>query len=77
MVKLVSKAKSAPVSKAKALKRSSSKASTKRQSKAASIATSPTKKGSKLGFKNSYMKSIPMFKSMPDYFQMNKKYAKR
>lgn len=34
-----------------------------------------SKKSSKTTMENSYTKEIKMFKSMPDYFQMNKKYA--
>jgi hypothetical protein len=69
MVKNVSKSNSAPVSKSKAIKKTPSKA-TSSPSKVSAKKASPA-------FKNSYMKEIRMFKSVPDYFQMNEKYANK
>jgi len=60
MAKNVAKSNSAPVSKTKAIKKTPSKASGS-PSKASAKKSSPA-------LKNSYMKEIRMFKSVPDYF---------
>ena len=66
MAKKVAPSKTPVAAKAKAIKKTPSKAA----------AAKPAKK-SAAPLKNSYMKQIRMFKSVPDYFQMNDKYANK
>jgi hypothetical protein len=63
------KSNSAPISKSKAIKKTPSKASS-------SPSTASSKKSTP-ALKNAYMKQIPMFKNVSDYFQKNNKYASK